>query len=59
MESIRRPSTSPTDGVVTLRPFVRDDAQAVADACQDPEIPRWTVVPMPYRLDDALEAVAA
>lgn len=34
---------------VRLRPFTVDDAQAVADACQDAEIHRWTVtIPWPY-----------
>jgi RimJ/RimL family protein N-acetyltransferase len=31
-----------TDGVIALRPFVPDDADAVAHACADPDIPRWT-----------------
>jgi RimJ/RimL family protein N-acetyltransferase len=34
--------------VVTLRPPRESDAPAVAEACQDPEIPRWTKVPSPY-----------
>lgn len=29
------------------------DAEAITDACQDPEIPRWTVVPSPYSIEDA------
>jgi RimJ/RimL family protein N-acetyltransferase len=33
-----------------------EDAPAVAEACQDPEIPRWIpLVPMRYSLDDAQE----
>ncbi|MFC5722680.1 GNAT family N-acetyltransferase [Streptomyces gamaensis] len=43
-----------TTGRLVLRPFSRADAEAVRDACQDPEIPRWTDVPSPYSLDDAL-----
>ncbi len=31
-----------TDGVVSLRTFEISDAAAVAEACRDPEIPRWT-----------------
>jgi RimJ/RimL family protein N-acetyltransferase len=38
---------------VTLRPLSEDDVPAVAEACQDPEIPRWTNVPSPYGEDDA------
>ena len=30
------------DGDLLLRPFVVSDADAVAAACRDPEIPRWT-----------------
>lgn len=30
-----------------------DDIDAVAAACQDPEISRWTTVPSPYTRDDA------
>ncbi|MPQ97076.1 GNAT family N-acetyltransferase [Modestobacter sp. I12A-02628] len=36
-----------------LRPWRDDDADAVAAACQDPEIQRWTTVPVPYRHEDA------
>lgn len=41
------------DGEVALRPFTEDDVAAITDACQDPEIPRWTRVPSPYTEDDA------
>ncbi len=41
------------DDVVTLRAWTLDDADAVARACQDPEIPRWTTVPTPYTRADA------
>lgn len=33
---------------VRLRPWRPDDAGAVLAACQDPEIQRWTEVPVPY-----------
>jgi RimJ/RimL family protein N-acetyltransferase len=36
------------DDSVLLRTWVAEDAAAVTAACQDPEIPRWTVVPSPY-----------
>jgi RimJ/RimL family protein N-acetyltransferase len=43
------------DEVVLLRPFEQDDVPAIVEACQDPEIPRWTSVPSPYTEADALE----
>lgn len=36
-----------------LRPFTPNDAETVFQACQDPDIQRWTVVPSPYRREDA------
>jgi RimJ/RimL family protein N-acetyltransferase len=42
---------------VTLRQWREDDAPAVADICQDPEIPRWTNVPSPYTEADAREFI--
>lgn len=41
------------DGEILLRPFTEEDVPAIAAACQDPEIPRWTRVPSPYSEDDA------
>ena len=41
------------DDVVRLRPFEDADVRAIAVACQDPEIPRWTAVPSPYTEADA------
>ena len=41
------------DDVVALRPWTTDDVAAVAAACRDPEIPRWTMVPTGYTEDDA------
>ena len=37
-----------SDGVVRLRAMAEADIEAVIEACQDPEIPRWTRVPEPY-----------
>jgi RimJ/RimL family protein N-acetyltransferase len=37
-----------TDGVIILRPPEPGDADAIYEACQDPEIQRWTGVPSPY-----------
>jgi len=55
VQAIHTPSAPLSDGFVALRAFTRDDADAVVAACQDPEIPRWTVVPSPYAKIDALD----
>src|SRR5436190_22510813 len=47
-----------TDGIVTLRPKRPEDADAITAACQDPEIPRWTLVPSPYTREHAVEWIA-
>ena len=41
-----------------LRPWTLEDVPAVTAACQDPEIPRWTVVPARYSDRDAREFIA-
>jgi RimJ/RimL family protein N-acetyltransferase len=46
-----------SDGEITLRPPVDDDVPAIAEACADPEIPRWTTVPCDYREHHAAEFV--
>ncbi len=33
------------------------DIDAITEACQDPEIPRWTTVPSPYTREDAAQFV--
>jgi RimJ/RimL family protein N-acetyltransferase len=38
---------------VLLRPWRRDDVDAVTAACQDPDLQRWTRVPVPYARTDA------
>ncbi len=48
MRSIPLPDPPLTDGEIRLRPWARHDVAAVTAACQDPEIPRWTVVPHNY-----------
>lgn len=40
-----------------LRPYVAADAVAVLAACQDPDIQRWTTVPVPYHREDAEQFV--
>jgi RimJ/RimL family protein N-acetyltransferase len=42
-----------TGARVRLRPWAPDDVDAVFAACQDPEVQRWTMVPVPYRPEDA------
>jgi RimJ/RimL family protein N-acetyltransferase len=44
---LRDTSSMLTDGVITLREPSEDDADAIVEAVQDPEIPRWTGVPSP------------
>ncbi len=41
------------DGTIALRRFTEDDIPAIVAACQDPEIPRWTMVPEQYDEEDA------
>ncbi|MEV6398341.1 GNAT family N-acetyltransferase [Streptomyces sp. NPDC051907] len=38
-----------------LRSFTTDDTEAVLQACQDPDIQRWTTVPSPYERAHAAE----
>lgn len=40
-------------GGLTLRPLVEDDIDAVARACDDEEIRRWLMLPVPYTRADA------
>lgn len=42
-----------TDGTVSIRPWMPTDAPWVYRACQDPEVQRWTRVPIPYLLEHA------
>ncbi|HEV2772437.1 MAG TPA: GNAT family N-acetyltransferase [Thermoleophilaceae bacterium] len=48
-----------SDGRVRLRRWRESDVPALVEACRDPEIPRWTVVPSPYTEVDARAFVAA
>jgi RimJ/RimL family protein N-acetyltransferase len=43
-----------TEDGLLLRAWRPEDADAVYQACQDPEIPRWTTVPAPYLLEHAV-----
>ena len=42
-----------------LRPWRPSDADVVYQACQDPDIQRFTTVPVPYELSDAQAFIAA
>jgi RimJ/RimL family protein N-acetyltransferase len=53
MTRIVLPGEPFVDGPTALRPWRDGDIPWVVEACQDPEIPRWTAVPSPYRESDA------
>jgi RimJ/RimL family protein N-acetyltransferase len=59
-EGMRFPDDVPrlTDGEVTLRAHVPEDAQGSYEQCQDPLSQAWTTVPVPYSMADAREFVA-
>jgi RimJ/RimL family protein N-acetyltransferase len=59
MRSIPLPDPPLTDGEILLRPWERRDVPAVTAACQDPEIPRWTVVPHNYTERHARDFISA
>jgi RimJ/RimL family protein N-acetyltransferase len=56
---LHHPDPPLSDGVITLRPKVREDVETLAAICQDPEISRWTRVPSPYTREDAEAWMAA
>jgi hypothetical protein len=43
------PEPDLSNEAVLLRPWRDMDVPALTAACQDSEIPPWTVVPLPYR----------
>lgn len=47
------------EGSTALRPWRESDIPAIVEACQDPEIPRWTRVPEDYGESDARGYVLA
>jgi RimJ/RimL family protein N-acetyltransferase len=51
--AVALPDPPLSDGVVALRGPEPADVDALVEACQDPEIPRFTLVPSPYGADDA------
>jgi RimJ/RimL family protein N-acetyltransferase len=50
---IRLPAEPIIEGPTALRPWRESDIPAIVEACQDPEIPRWTRVPNNYGEGDA------
>lgn len=52
------PAPTLTDGRVTIRELVEDDAQGVLEQCTDSLSQRWTQVPIPYSLADARSFIA-
>jgi RimJ/RimL family protein N-acetyltransferase len=42
---------------LTMRAFDRGDAEALLEACQDPEIVKWTGTPQPFSLGDATQLI--
>jgi [ribosomal protein S5]-alanine N-acetyltransferase len=59
MPALPLPDPPLTDGDLLLRPWERRDVPAVTAACQDPEIPRWTVVPHNYTERHARDFIGA
>lgn len=53
MSKIVLPGEPLVDGPTVLRPWRDSDVRAVAEACRDPEIARWTAVPENYTEADA------
>ena len=49
----------PSGRVWALRPPTEADVGWIAEACADPDIQRWTRVPVPYGIDDARVFVAS
>ena len=58
MAEIPLPSPPLRDDSLVLRPWRQSDAGALVEACQDPDIPRWTAVPSPYGERDAVVYLA-
>lgn len=53
------PATGLVDGAIALRPWHDADVPAMTEACRDPEIQRWTMVPDDYEEADARAYIAA
>ncbi len=55
---MRRPERLDAEGGLVLRPWLPSDVPRIFEACQDPQIQRWTTVPVPYTRDSAESFVA-
>jgi RimJ/RimL family protein N-acetyltransferase len=53
VEPIVLPDPPLSDGRVTLRPWRPEDVPAIVAMCSDPDVIRFTSVPVPYNEDDA------
>ena len=53
MARLPTPDIGLSDGVVLLRPWQTGDVDALVEACNDPEVQKWTAVPDPYTKADA------
>jgi RimJ/RimL family protein N-acetyltransferase len=53
MTRVVLPAQPLVDGPTALRAWRESDLPAIVEACQDPEIPRWTAVPESYGEADA------
>jgi RimJ/RimL family protein N-acetyltransferase len=58
MPEIPLPSPPLANATLALRQWRHGDLAELVEACQDPEIPRWTAVPSPYGERDAREYLA-
>ena len=56
--SVDFPAGGIDDGTLRLRFRTEADLESIVAACQDPEIPRWTLVPSPYRREHAEDFLA-
>jgi Acetyltransferase (GNAT) domain len=58
MPRLPLPDPPLSDAEIVLRAWTLSDVPALTVACQDPEIPRWTVVPSPYTERHARDYIA-
>jgi RimJ/RimL family protein N-acetyltransferase len=56
---IRYPAPALTDGAVVLRPWVAGDLAALVAICDDPDVARFTPLPVPYTEADGRTWLAA
>lgn len=53
MWPVDQPTLADSNNSLHLRPLRAEDLEAVTSACQDPDIQHFTMVPTPYRREDA------